>query len=46
VLSLGIFAVAASFFADSVSGIAIIFTSLLTLVWFLMVGIRLARLRR
>jgi len=43
---LGIFAVAASFFANSVSGIAIILTSLLTLIWFLMVGIRLVRLRR
>ncbi len=43
---LGIFAVAASFFSNSVSGIAIIITSLLTLVWFLMIGIRLARQRR
>ncbi|TAH48197.1 MAG: hypothetical protein EYC68_21905 [Chloroflexota bacterium] len=40
---LGIFAVAASFFASAVSSIAIIFTSILTLVWFLMVGIRLIR---
>lgn len=41
---LGIFAVTASFFSDSVSGIAIILTSVLTLVWFLMVGIRLLRI--
>lgn len=40
---LGIVAVASSFFSSSVSGLAIIFTSVLTLVWYLMVGYKLYR---
>ncbi len=43
---LGIFAVAASFVSESVSSIAIILTSVLTLVWFLMVGIRFVRIQK
>ncbi|MBI5964830.1 MAG: hypothetical protein HY863_15235, partial [Chloroflexi bacterium] len=42
----GIVAVASSFFASSVSGAAIIFTSILTTVWFLFVGYRLYKLGR
>ncbi len=41
---LGIAAVASSFFSSSVSGMAIILTSVLTLVWYLMVGYKLYRL--
>jgi hypothetical protein len=40
---LGIVAVASSFFSSSVSGMAIILTSVLTLVWYLMVGYKLYR---
>ena len=41
---LGIVAVASSFFSSSVSGISIILTSVLTTVWYLMVGYKLYRL--
>lgn len=41
---LGIVAVASSFFASSVSSMAIILTSVLTLVWYLFTGYRLYRL--
>lgn len=40
---LGILAVASSFFASSLSSIAIILTSVLTTVWYLFVGYRLVR---
>lgn len=41
---LGIVAVATSFFASSISGLSIILTSILTTVWYLMVGYKLYRL--
>jgi hypothetical protein len=43
---LGVVAVASSFFASSVSTVAIILTSVLTTVWVLLVGYRLYRLDR
>lgn len=43
---LGIVAVASSFFASSVSSVAIILTSVLTTVWYLLIGYRLFRLGR
>jgi hypothetical protein len=44
--ALGIVAVASSFFASSVSTIAIILTSVLTTAWYLLIGYQLYKLGR